>query len=249
MKTTLEAIRRMGLSTISVYVSTLQGEFDLATAWRSIEQLMDMSFAHVKRQATLELGKSGKTAAAVLRRAERDLGQIKGEVYRELQIQSHDLRAKIARRSALGRRDEHPTTEAPSTSFMRDTVLKDFAAHASKEACHCFDSHAYTAAAIMAGSAMETVLLDALLRHRAVDSNLPLDKSTLSDLIHLALKAGLVGQSTSQLTHWVRENRDLVHPGRVLRRRQTVEREEASMALSILNLICKELRCRSGVGT
>jgi hypothetical protein len=244
MEKTVGTLRRIGLTMVPIYVSTLQTEFELSSAWRSIERSMDESFVEVKRRAVIELGSPGKAANRILDKTKKALSQTKVDVYRELQINSHSLRSKIARRATPNREDRRTKTSVPEVSFMQQGVLRDFAARMAEEACLCFDARAYTATAILAGSAMEAILLDALQRRPRAAGQNDLAERPLSDLIQLALRSGLIGQSTTKLTHWIRENRNLLHPGRVLRQKRTVEREESEMCLSILKLICKEARTR-----
>jgi hypothetical protein len=138
-------------------------------------------------------------------------------------------------------------TPAPDLSFVNDSNLRSFAEVIAGEACRCFDVGAFNASAVMAGSATEAALLDLLLPKKAEilaakwSDKKKLEEWRLADLIKAAQKLQLLGDATGSLTQLIRKHRNLIHPGRALMQKTTIERGEAEIALGILRLICKEL--------
>ena len=251
MKRTVEIARKIGLAMIPVYVSNLQADFELRSVWQAIDRTMDEAFAKVKRQATTELGNSGETAKKILERAKTKLSRVKDEVYRELQIESHNLRSKIARRTTPNREDRYTKTRIPGVSFMQQAALRDFAARIVEEACRCFDSKCFNATAVLAGSATEAILLDLLRRQDAsviqgaTKSREALEKWRLDDLIRTALKLKLLQESTRSLNDFLQNQRNLIHPGRALREKSLTGAGQAQIALGILTHICEDLAQKS----
>jgi hypothetical protein len=141
-------------------------------------------------------------------------------------------------------KDSSLRTPVPDVSFVKDMKLKKFIAIAAQEACRCFDVEAFNAAAVMAGSATEALLLDLLLQHKAKvkAGSKSLEELRLVDLIEQALVLKLMGKSTGSLTHLIRENRNLIHPGRSLREKNSIGRGEAEITIGILRMVCEALK-------
>lgn len=137
-----------------------------------------------------------------------------------------------------------PSTPVPDVSLVKDAKLQEFAAITAQEACRCFDVQAFNAAAVMAGSSTEALLLDLLIQHKSKVQvgNRPLEELRLVDLINMALQLNLMGKATGNLTHIVRGNRNLIHPGRSLREKNSIGRGEAEIAMGILRLVCDALK-------
>ena len=234
-------LEEIGKTMIPIYLKSLRSSFDLESARTSIEVHLD----GVLRRALakeLEHGEiTRRDIGPAVAKAESELRQVKEKLYRELQIQSHDLRARRPRPKPPG-----PTVSVPcpNLSFVKDKKLKSFAVTAAEEACRCFESNCFIAAVVLAGSATEAVLLDLLLQQspkKLKKTHEELHRERLSDLLNSALKLELLGKSAARLGHLIREHRDLVHPARALRERTTPSRGKAEISLGILRDICEEL--------
>jgi hypothetical protein len=101
---------------------------------------------------------------------------------------------------------------------------------------------------ILAGGAIEALLLDALssdIAKAKAASSAPnkadLTKWDLADLINVAVEIHVVPNSVDKLSHSVRQYRNLVHPGNELRQRLTFDHEEARIAFEVLNMVDREL--------
>ena len=62
------------------------------------------------------------------------------------------------------------------------------------------------------------------------------------DLIDLAKEAKLISQSTKDLSSVIKNYRNLIHPGREIRKSETFDFDTAVVAKSLLNIIVKEIR-------
>jgi hypothetical protein len=224
-----------------ILVRTLKSDFEYQSARGCIERNFDEISQRMRRLLLGELGSLNRVAR--LARA-FDNGMLSGRerVLRDLEIASYELRRSKSKKTASTQR--RGNTPAPKLPFLKDDDLKQFAATAVHDAIRCFDAEAYTAAAVMAGSATEAVLLDLLLRSRSGSlgkTHEELRKERLGDLINLAARHGILGNSAAKLGHIVREHRDLIHPARAVRERTVLSRGKAEISLGILRDICEEL--------
>ncbi len=242
-----DAIRKLeeiGLEYIPIYVSTLKSSFDLVEVRSCIETELERIYREFIKEALGELKSVGIRASQVVARADADFSTMKNRLYKELQMQSHELCVK----NSKSRNSKPPParlniTPVPDIKFVKDSKLKNFASTAAQEACRCFDAMAFNAAAVMAGSATESVLLDLLLQNKSKlkTGGKPLEEWRLVDLITTALKLNLLGRATGNLAQIVRQHRNLIHPGRSLREKNSIGRGEAEITLGILRLVCDEL--------
>ena len=95
----------------------------------------------------------------------------------------------------------------------------------------------------MSGSIIEAILTDYFI-------NFPPDNYTkkkileldLYKLIELAKDIKLISQSTKDLSTVIKNYRNLIHPGREVRKNETFDFNTAVVAKSLLNIIVKEIR-------
>ena len=119
------------------------------------------------------------------------------------------------------------------------TILKrDF-----EELNKCLEIRASKAVLILSGSIIESVLIDFF-------TNFPPDNITqkkvltmdLSALIDHATDHKLISQSSKDLSTVIRNFRNLIHPGREVRKKQSFDYDSAVVAKSLLNIILKEIK-------
>jgi hypothetical protein len=238
-----ERLREIGLVMASVYIQTLKKDLDLQVARTSINVTLDNCYRGFMRGLMKYEKDFGPKGRQFLLDSRVAVVEAKKSVFEELQIASFGSRPR-KRVSSPGVGKSTATTPIPGTSFLKDDGLNSFARNAAREACRCLDAGAFTAAAAMAGSAAEAVILDVLLQQnpkKLGKTREELHKERLADLINLALRLGLLGKSAARLSHVVREHRDLVHPARALRERTILSRGKAEISLGILRDICEEM--------
>jgi hypothetical protein len=144
--------------------------------------------------------------------------------------------------------DEAPVTETRSFPFIRDAKVREIVERDYLEMQRAFVAQCWKSTIILAGGAMEAVLTDIILANEAsakAASSAPkkpdITKWDLADLINVAVELESVSSGVSKLSHPVREYRNLVHPGNEMRTGLTFDREEARIALEVLNILHRDL--------
>lgn len=145
--------------------------------------------------------------------------------------------------------DSAPVTEMRDFTYVSDAGLRKILARDYTDIQKSFISGSWKATMILAGGAIEAILLDQLKLQQAgaraaasAPKSSDLERWDLSDLITVAVELNVVGLGVDKLSHSLREYRNLVHPGNELRSRLTVGREKARIAVEILNIVDRELR-------
>lgn len=144
--------------------------------------------------------------------------------------------------------DEAPVTETRSFPFLREAKLRAIVERDYVEVQRAFVAQCWKATIIVAGGAIEAVLTDILLADepraksaKAAPSKSDITKWDLAELIDVAVELKLVSAAVSKLSHPVREYRNLVHPGNEMRSGLPFDREEARIALEVLNILHRDL--------
>jgi len=157
---------------------------------------------------------------------------------------------------ALGRLDAEideaqasPVTQTKEFQFVTNGSIRTLLERDYEEVQKAYVATCWKATIILAGGAIEAVLLDLLTQHKslapaavAAPKKQPdLNDWGLSSLIAVAVELRLISAGVEKLSHSVREYRNLVHPGNELDSGLTVGHEEARIALEVLNLLHREL--------
>jgi hypothetical protein len=144
--------------------------------------------------------------------------------------------------------DEGPVTENRSFPFLRDSKLRAIVERDYVEVQRAFVAQCWKATIIVSGGAIEAILTDILLadEQRAKSAQAARGKSDitkwdLAELIDVAVELKLVSAGVSKLSHPIREYRNLVHPGNEIRTALEFDREEARIALEVLNILRRDL--------
>ncbi len=104
---------------------------------------------------------------------------------------------------------------------------------------------------ILMGGLLEALLLDALLtctreaaatRAAQREGTRKLDQWSLASLIDAAVDLDFVRPGVKNLSHQVRDFRNLIHPAFERRKRYDVRKDEADIAEQILTVVIKDLR-------
>jgi hypothetical protein len=148
---------------------------------------------------------------------------------------------------------ESPVFSAPLT-FVSDPKLREILEADLGELRRADAAGCLKATIILCGAAIEALLVDALAHHTANQPNAPSHSTLLAwglaKLIDKAIEYNLVRPAAGKFSHSVREYRNLVHPGRVVREGLTIDAEEARIAIEILNIVCRDLSVLAqGAGT
>jgi hypothetical protein len=123
-----------------------------------------------------------------------------------------------------------------SDEQFRSSLIADFS-----ELNACIEASSWKAVHVLAGSIIEAVLTEYLV----VSNIQPKGKNpltlTLDEAIQACTAAKVLQKSTASLCDVVREYRNLIHPGRMIRLSQEVTSERANIAVNLVALIVKEI--------
>lgn len=127
--------------------------------------------------------------------------------------------------------------------FITDEKFRNLLERDYEEMTKCLETKSSKSVLILTGSIIEAVLTDYFL-------NFPPEKHTekkilgldLYKLIELAKENELISQSTKELSTVLKNYRNLIHPGREIRKNETFDFDTAVVAKSLLNIIIKEIK-------
>lgn len=141
-----------------------------------------------------------------------------------------------------------PVTETREFRFIAEGKLRVILERDYAEIQRAYVSECWKSVIILSGSAIEAILLDRLQTEAAkarLSSKAPresdLARWDLAQLIDVTVDLWPDLAGVEKLSHSVRGYRNLVHPGNEIRTGLTVAREEARIALEVLNLVHREL--------
>lgn len=129
--------------------------------------------------------------------------------------------------------------------FITDEDLRASLVADYSELVIALSNGAWKATHVLAGSIIEALLVDYLLaaRNPGAKAKDPL-KMDLSTLISECRTEGILSDRTEQLSSVVRDYRNLIHPGRLLRLGETVDESTAQVAKALVDIIVKEVEAK-----
>jgi len=127
--------------------------------------------------------------------------------------------------------------------FITDDSFREILERDFQELGSCIETKSAKSALILSGSIIEAVLTDYFI-------TFPKDGITkkkvlgmdLYPLIELAAEEKLISQSTKELSTVIKNYRNLIHPGREIRKSVSFDFDTAVVAKSLLNIILKEIK-------
>lgn len=141
-----------------------------------------------------------------------------------------------------------PVTETREFRFIAEGKLRGILERDYAEIQRAYVSECWKSVIILSGSAIEAILLDGLqteVSKARASFKAPrepdLTRWDLAQLIDVTVDLWPDLAGVEKLSHSVRGYRNLVHPGNEIRTGLTVAREEARIALEVLNLVHREL--------
>ena len=145
--------------------------------------------------------------------------------------------------------DAPPVTQHRTFAFVHDPELRQILERDYAEIQRAFIAQCWKAVIILAGSAIEALLVDLL----SANSNLALSAASapkgkahitqwdFAHLIDVAVEIKLVSAGVDKLSHSVRGYRNLVHPGNEIRHKLKFGGEEARIAVELLHIVHRDL--------
>lgn len=142
--------------------------------------------------------------------------------------------------------DESPSPSAANLAFIADAALRNSIRLDISTATSAFHNGEWKAATVLAGSAAEALLLWAIeasskLQTLTTAPKGPPHRWGLGDYIDVASTLSLIGANTAQQVTLAKNFRNLVHPGRAQRLRETCDRATALTALAAVEHIVRDL--------
>ena len=121
---------------------------------------------------------------------------------------------------------------------FRTILIRDF-----EELEKCIENTASKSVLILSGSIIESVLSDYFANFPTPEIK-PKKILTmeLAELIDLAFENKLISQPTKDLTTVIKNYRNLIHPGREIRKKENFDFDSALVAKSLLKIILKEIK-------
>lgn len=141
-----------------------------------------------------------------------------------------------------------PVTEAKEFPFVHASELRKILERDYLEIQRSYVAQCWKSAIILAGGAIEAILLDLVLQdptkarlsQKAPNHSDP-TRWDLGGLIAVCVDLKLVTSGVERLSSPVRDYRNLVHPGNELRSKLVFGAQEARIALEVLNIVHRDL--------
>jgi hypothetical protein len=113
----------------------------------------------------------------------------------------------------------------------------------------CMQAGAWKAVHVLAGSIIETILLDYLLATdypSRSNTNLKLADMRLFEIINVCKSEHILTNKAADLSHVIREYRNLIHPEKVRRLGETVDENGAIVAQALVRMVVEEVGTKRG---
>jgi hypothetical protein len=127
--------------------------------------------------------------------------------------------------------------------YITDEKLRNILTRDFDELTKCIEIKASKSVLILSGSIVESVLVEFFTNFppTGVDAKKIL-RSELAELLDLAFEHKLISQPTKELSTVIKNYRNLIHPGREIRKEAKFDYDTALVAKSLLNIILKEVK-------
>ena len=127
--------------------------------------------------------------------------------------------------------------------FITDENFRSILKRDFEELDACLKSRSSKSVLILSGSIIEAILIEYFSNFTPSETSIKkillLD---LSSLIELAFDKKLISNATRDLSTVVKNYRNLIHPGREVRKKETFNYDTAIVARSLVNIIINEIR-------
>ena len=127
--------------------------------------------------------------------------------------------------------------------FIADERFREILARDYSELQLCYEAKATKSVLVLSGSIIESILTEYFILFPV--NNLTEKQilgATLNDLIDWAVNEKVISSKEKNLCVVIKEYRNLIHPGREIRKNEKFDFESAKIAKSVLELIIKSIR-------
>jgi len=122
-----------------------------------------------------------------------------------------------------------------SSDEFRQSLEADY-----QEMVACFNAKGWKAVHVLAGSIVEAVLLDYILVEGYVSQEEAF-KMDLGSAINLCKERKVISEKTSDLSSVIKSYRNLIHPGRLIRLNEQVDKNSAEVAKALVGIVVNEI--------
>jgi hypothetical protein len=130
-------------------------------------------------------------------------------------------------------------TTPPAFDFITDEEFRVGLEADHEEMLTCAEARAWKAVHVLAGSIIESVLVDYLVGQGKKNPD-PLEM-TLAQLITECEKQGVLSSKSAELSHVLKSYRNLIHPGRAKRLGEQADEEGAVVAQALVSMIIRDV--------
>jgi hypothetical protein len=135
------------------------------------------------------------------------------------------------------------SSPAPELPFIADDDIRLGIEDRIRAAWTDFNAQEWMGATVLAGTALESLLLWALKQRPLANiPKRPLDELHLADLIKFAASNGIIDSATEQQAGLAKDARNLVHPGKALRSGDACNKATALAALAAVYRLAEQLK-------
>lgn len=121
---------------------------------------------------------------------------------------------------------------------FRELLIRDY-----QELKNCIESKSIKSVLVLSGSIIEAVLTEYFLQfppNRKTENQIL--SSTLNNLIEWAVQEGVISEKEKNLAGVVKDYRNLIHPGREIRKGEKFDFDSAKISESVLNIIVDSVK-------
>jgi hypothetical protein len=127
-------------------------------------------------------------------------------------------------------------------AFISDDQLRILIERDKRELDNCLKSQLWKSTLLLAGSIIESILVDYFLAFpHAGSTPAQILNANLATLIDWAESDGLISQRTKEISTVTRNYRNLIHPGREYRLKERVDIYTATVAANLVEIIIQEV--------
>ena len=129
---------------------------------------------------------------------------------------------------------------------ISDEELKELLLQDIEECAICIATNQNKSAIVLCGSIVEAILMDCILnrnikKYKIKDKNKNIKNMSLNELLTVAKQEGMISDTTYNLSHFIKDYRNIIHPSNLLRKSFKISNERVMVIWNILKEIMESL--------
>lgn len=127
--------------------------------------------------------------------------------------------------------------------FISDTNFRELLTRDYFELNKCVENRCTKSILVLSGSIIEAILTEYFLQFPQMGkTEAQILNSTLNDLLNWALTENVISEMEKNLAGVVKDYRNLIHPGREIRKGEKFSEESGNISVSVLNIIINSVK-------